>query len=94
MAKGQNNYQPRLLIKYNEVVQKYLADQLDIKNYMRIPKIKKIVLNMGIGDAKEHKNWLRQNLSHKSNLRKLMVLKDVLGEPRSLKPYAGDYFQS
>ncbi len=58
MAKGKNNYQPRLLIKYNEVVQKYLADRLGIKNKMRIPKIEKIVLNMGIGDAKEHKNWL------------------------------------
>ena len=58
MAKGRNNYQPRLLIKYNEVVQKYLADRLSIKNKMRIPKIEKIVLNMGIGDAKEHKKWL------------------------------------
>ena len=58
MAKGKNNYQPRLLIKYNEIVQKYLADRLGIKNKMRIPKIEKIVLNMGIGDAKEHKNWL------------------------------------
>jgi len=58
MAKGKNNYQPRLLIKYNEVVQKYLANRLDIKNNLRIPKIEKIVLNMGIGDAKEHKNWL------------------------------------
>ena len=54
----QNNYQPRLLIKYNEVVQKYLLDRLSIANIMRIPKIEKIVLNMGIGDAKEHKNWL------------------------------------
>ncbi len=54
----QNNYQPRLLIKYNEVVQKYLSDRLSITNIMRIPKIEKIVLNMGIGDAKEHKNWL------------------------------------
>jgi large subunit ribosomal protein L5 len=58
MVKEKNNYQPRLLIKYNEIVQKYLADRLGIKNKMRIPKIEKIVLNMGIGDAKEHKNWL------------------------------------
>ena len=62
MAKGRNNYQPRLLIKYNEVVQKYLADRLSIKNKMRIPKIEKIVLNMGIGDAKEHKNWLTSGI--------------------------------
>ena len=58
----QNNYQPRLLIKYNEVVQKYLSDRLSIANIMRIPKIEKIVLNMGIGDAKEHKNWLTSGI--------------------------------
>jgi len=39
-------------------------------------------------------NWLKKNLSCKSELRKLMVFKEVLGEPRSLKPYTGDYFQS
>ena len=39
-------------------------------------------------------NWLKQNLSGKSELKKLMGLKEVLGEPRSLKPYTGDYFQS
>ena len=39
-------------------------------------------------------NWLKQNLSNKSELRKLMVFKEVLGEPRSLKPYTGDYFKS
>ena len=36
-------------------------------------------------------NWLKQNLSGKSELKKLMVFKEVLGEPRSLKPYTGDY---
>ena len=44
--------------------------------------------------TKEHKNWLKQNLSCKTELRKLMVFQEVLGEPRSLKPYTGDYFQS
>ena len=39
-------------------------------------------------------HWLKKNLSQKSELRKLMVLKEVLGDPRSLKPYTGDYFQS
>ena len=41
-----------------------------------------------------HDNWLKQNLSQKLKLRKLIVLRDVLGEPRSIKPYTGDYFQS
>ena len=39
------------------------------------------------------KNWLQQNLSRKSNLRKLMILKEVLGEPRSIHPYTGDYYK-
>ena len=39
-------------------------------------------------------HWIKKNISQKSELRKLMVLKEVLGEPRSLKPYTGDYFQS
>ena len=44
--------------------------------------------------AKGSTNWLKKNISCKSELRKLMVFKEVLGEPRSLKPYTGDYFQS
>jgi len=42
----------------------------------------------------ETTNWLKKNISSKSDLMKIMVLKEVLGEPRSLKPYTGDYFQS
>ena len=58
MAKDNSNYMPRLLTKYNEVVHKHLSKRLDINNAMRVPKLEKIVLNMGLGDAKEHKNWL------------------------------------
>ncbi|SUZ89497.1 uncharacterized protein METZ01_LOCUS42351 [marine metagenome] len=58
MAKDSSNYTPRLLTKYNEIVHKYLSDRLGINNAMRVPKLKKIILNMGLGDAKEHKNWL------------------------------------
>ena len=58
MAKDNSNYTPRLLTKYNEVVHKHLSKRLGISNAMRVPKLEKIVLNMGLGDAKEHKNWL------------------------------------
>ena len=58
MAKNNSNYMPRLLTKYNEVVHKHLSEHLGISNAMRVPKLEKIVLNMGLGDAKEHKNWL------------------------------------
>ena len=58
MAKENNNYRPRLLRKYNDTVHKYLSGKLSIDNFMRVPKIEKVVVNMGLGDAKEHKNWL------------------------------------
>ena len=62
------NYQPRLLKKYNDIVQQYLADRLNIKNKMRLPKIKKVVLNMGIGDAKDHSNWLTSGVEELSTI--------------------------
>ena len=58
MAKEKNNYRPRLLKKYNDTVHKYLSGKLSIDNFMRVPRIEKVVVNMGLGDAKEHKNWL------------------------------------
>ncbi len=53
------DYTPHLVTHYNETVQKYLSEKLGIKNPMRIPRIEKIVLNMGIGDAREHSNSLK-----------------------------------
>ena len=43
--------------------------------------------------AKGSANWLKQNLSCKSELRKLIVLKEILGKPRSIYPYTGNYYQ-
>ena len=68
MAKENNNYQPRLRKKYNDVVQNYLADRLKIKNTMRVPRIEKIVLNMGLGDAKENKKWLTSAVEELSTI--------------------------
>ena len=68
MAIENNNYQPRLRQKYNDVVQNYLADRLKIKNKMRVPRIEKIVLNMGLGDAKEHKKWLTSGVEELSTI--------------------------
>jgi len=43
--------------------------------------------------ATSSNNWLKQNLSGKSELRKLLVLKEILGKPRSIYPYTGNYYQ-
>lgn len=44
----------RLKAKYNNEVTKALMEKFSYKNVMEIPKIEKIVINMGLGEAKEN----------------------------------------
>ena len=53
---------PRLLDKYTNELRPELTTKLGLNNPMAIPKIEKIVLNMGIGKARENKNWLTSAL--------------------------------
>ena len=46
----------RLQEKYMKEVAPALMEKFNYKNVMEIPKIDKIVINMGIGDAKENPN--------------------------------------
>lgn len=48
MAKG---YVPRLRKHYDEVVRKQLTEKFGYTNPMQVPKIDKIVINMGVGEA-------------------------------------------
>ncbi|MGJ8529327.1 50S ribosomal protein L5 [Maritalea sp.] len=47
---AENNV-PRLRTHYDEVVRAALAEEFNYKNPMQIPKLEKIVLNMGVGAA-------------------------------------------
>lgn len=42
---------PRLQRHYNEVVRKALQEQFAYQNVMEMPKLSKIVINMGVGEA-------------------------------------------
>lgn len=42
---------PRLKKKYNEEIRSQLEKDLEIKNVMEVPKLSKIVVNMGVGAA-------------------------------------------
>ena len=44
----------RLKGKYDAEIRKNLADELGIKNVMAIPKLEKIVINMGLGEATQN----------------------------------------
>lgn len=53
-------YIPRLLIDYNSKIKEELKGKLNIHNIMRVPKIEKIVLNIGMGDARDNKTSFKQ----------------------------------
>ncbi len=42
---------PRLRAKYDEEIRAALKDQLGLGNVMQVPRLDKIVINMGVGDA-------------------------------------------
>jgi large subunit ribosomal protein L5 len=44
-------YVPRLRSEYEDNIRKVLQDQFSYKNVMEMPKLEKIVLNMGVGEA-------------------------------------------
>tara|TARA_Y100001934_G_C12034843_1_gene623113 strand:+ start:150 stop:746 length:597 start_codon:yes stop_codon:yes gene_type:complete len=62
MAKSNDKYIPRLQKQYHETSVSYLKDKLSIQNAMQIPKFEKIVLNMGLGDAKDNSTNLKNAL--------------------------------
>jgi large subunit ribosomal protein L5 len=45
------DYVPRLRKHYDEVIRKELTDKFGYKNVMQVPRIAKIVLNMGVGEV-------------------------------------------
>ena len=43
--------EPRLKTRYKEVIRKALLEKFAYKNEMSIPRLDKIVINMGVGEA-------------------------------------------
>lgn len=57
-----NGYTPRLKQLYREKILSALQKQVDYKNVWQVPRLDKIILNMGLGDAKEDANMLKSAL--------------------------------
>ncbi len=57
-----NGYTPRLKQLYREKIQSALQKQVDYKNVWQVPRLDKIILNMGLGNAKEDANMLKSAL--------------------------------
>ena len=45
-------YVPRLKQRYDDEIKPALREELGIPSLMSVPKVSKITLNMGVGDAK------------------------------------------
>jgi large subunit ribosomal protein L5 len=52
MATATETYTPRLKALYEEQVRENLKEGLGLESIMQVPRITKITLNMGVGDAK------------------------------------------
>jgi large subunit ribosomal protein L5 len=51
-SKTGNGYAPRLKERYEREVRDQLREQLELASVMQVPRITKITLNMGVGEAK------------------------------------------
>jgi len=50
-----DKYVPRLRTKYDAEIAKAMTEKFGYKNHMEVPKIEKITLNMGVGEASQDK---------------------------------------
>ncbi len=58
MVSEKKKYIPRLYVRYKEEIVPYLMKRFNYKNVMQVPKVDKIVLNMGVGDATQDAKFL------------------------------------
>ena len=50
-------YTPRLKTKYSDEIVLRLQEKYSYKSVMQVPKLEKICLNQGLGDAVTDKKW-------------------------------------
>ena len=53
MALAEAKLKPRLRVRYEEEIAPALTERFGYANPMEVPKVEKITLNMGVGDAKQ-----------------------------------------
>jgi large subunit ribosomal protein L5 len=51
MPKKGNTDKARLQVEYENIIAKKLAEKLGLKSVMELPRVQKITLNMGVGEA-------------------------------------------
>ena len=59
-------YQPRLKVKYRTEIVKNLQEKFQYKNPMQVPRLVKIVINQGIGEAVADKKLIESSIKELS----------------------------
>ncbi|MBA2920322.1 50S ribosomal protein L5 [Sphingomonas sp. MAH-20] len=58
-----DTYTPRMKQRYDDAIVKAMTEKFGYKNRMEVPKIEKIVINMGVGEATQDKKKVEQAAS-------------------------------
>ena len=59
---------PRLKVRYNEEIKGQLQSDLGLSNPMQVPRLEKIVINMGIGEAVADRKQIEQAVTELSTI--------------------------
>ena len=70
----------RLREKYDAEIKSAMTEKFGYKNVMQIPKLDKIVINMGVGEAKENAKVLESAIA---DMEKIAGQKPLLQEQRT-----------
>jgi large subunit ribosomal protein L5 len=68
MANDKMKYTPRLKDKYKKEIVKNLKDKFQYKSIMQVPRLEKICLNQGVGDAVTDKKLIDSAISEMSTI--------------------------
>lgn len=60
---AETSYVPRLRTQYDDVIRAGLIEEFGYKNPMQVPKLDKVVLNMGVGEATNDTKKVRSALA-------------------------------
>ena len=59
MSETENTYKPRLHEEYKDTIVPKLQEEFGYKNKLAVPGVKKITINMGLGDAVANPNLIK-----------------------------------
>ncbi|MEN3971921.1 50S ribosomal protein L5 [Sphingomicrobium sp. XHP0235] len=54
------DYTPRLKTEYDEKIVKAMTEKFGYKNHLEVPRIEKVVINMGVGEATQDKKKVQK----------------------------------